>query len=132
MAQGVLPFNYEAEKNRSGMTALAGLPTFLDLGVGLRAAGVDRSTRGRAAGHAGLERSAGGHVADPAQSRWRRLCGRPLDVARRSRLCRVDVSGGNARYGASRAPRTLTALSQRTHDGNAFAVIGLSVSFGVS
>jgi hypothetical protein len=31
MAQGVLPFKYEAEKNRSGMTALAGLPTYLDL-----------------------------------------------------------------------------------------------------
>ena len=25
MAQGVLPFKYEAEKNRSGMTALAGV-----------------------------------------------------------------------------------------------------------
>jgi hypothetical protein len=31
MAQGVLPFKYEAEKNRSGMTALAGLPTYLEL-----------------------------------------------------------------------------------------------------
>jgi hypothetical protein len=29
MAQGVLPFKYEAEKNRGGMTALAGLPTYL-------------------------------------------------------------------------------------------------------
>src|ERR1035441_3839238 len=43
MAQGVLPFNYEAEKNRSGMTALAGLPTFLDLAsvCGLQAS-IDR------------------------------------------------------------------------------------------
>jgi hypothetical protein len=31
MAQGVLPFKYEAEESRSGMTALAGLPTYLDL-----------------------------------------------------------------------------------------------------
>lgn len=31
MAQGVLPFKYEEEKNSSGMTALAGLPAFLDL-----------------------------------------------------------------------------------------------------
>jgi hypothetical protein len=31
MAQGVLPFNYEAEESRSGMTALAGLPTYLEL-----------------------------------------------------------------------------------------------------
>ena len=31
MAQGVLPFKYEEEKNGSGMTALAGLPIYLDL-----------------------------------------------------------------------------------------------------
>ena len=31
MAQGVLPFKYEAEKKTTGMTALAGLPTYLDL-----------------------------------------------------------------------------------------------------
>jgi len=31
MAQGVLPFKYEAEKNTTGMTALAGLPVYLDL-----------------------------------------------------------------------------------------------------
>jgi hypothetical protein len=31
MAQGVLPFKYEAAESRSGMTALAGLPTYLDL-----------------------------------------------------------------------------------------------------
>jgi hypothetical protein len=31
MTQGVLPFKYEEEKNHSGMTALAGLPVYLDL-----------------------------------------------------------------------------------------------------
>ena len=31
MAQGVLPFKYEAEKQTTGMTALAGLPAYLDL-----------------------------------------------------------------------------------------------------
>jgi hypothetical protein len=31
MAQGVLPFKYETEKNTTGMTALAGLPMYLDL-----------------------------------------------------------------------------------------------------
>jgi len=31
MAQGVVPFKYEAEKKTTGMTALAGLPTYLDL-----------------------------------------------------------------------------------------------------
>jgi len=31
MAQGVLPFKYEEEKTKSGMTALAGLPVYLDL-----------------------------------------------------------------------------------------------------
>ena len=31
MAQGVLPFKYEEEENGNGMTALAGLPIYLDL-----------------------------------------------------------------------------------------------------
>ena len=31
MTQGVLPFQYEREKNDTGMTALAGLPAYLDL-----------------------------------------------------------------------------------------------------
>jgi len=31
MTQGVLPFKYEEGKNHSGMTALAGLPVYLDL-----------------------------------------------------------------------------------------------------
>ena len=31
MSQGVLPFQYEEEKKSSGMTALAGLPAYLDL-----------------------------------------------------------------------------------------------------
>jgi len=33
MAQGVLPFKYEEEKGPSGMTALAGLPAYLELAV---------------------------------------------------------------------------------------------------
>ena len=31
MSQGILPFKYEAEKETTGMTALAGLPVYLDL-----------------------------------------------------------------------------------------------------
>lgn len=31
MAQGALPYKYEEEKNAAGMTALAGLPVYLDL-----------------------------------------------------------------------------------------------------
>ena len=31
MAQGVLPYKYEEEKTEAGMTALAGLPVYLDL-----------------------------------------------------------------------------------------------------
>ena len=31
MAQGVLPFKYETEKKANGLTALAGLPAYLDL-----------------------------------------------------------------------------------------------------
>ena len=38
MPQGVLPFKYQGEKSSSGMTALAGLPAYLDLAyaAGLR------------------------------------------------------------------------------------------------
>lgn len=31
MSQGILPYQYEEEKNKSGMTSLAGLPLYLDL-----------------------------------------------------------------------------------------------------
>jgi len=31
MPQGILPYKYEEEKTTSGMTALGGLPTYLDL-----------------------------------------------------------------------------------------------------
>ena len=31
MPQGVLPFQYQEETSSAGMTALAGLPTYLDL-----------------------------------------------------------------------------------------------------
>ena len=31
MAQGVLPFKYESEKKATGLTALGGLPAYLDL-----------------------------------------------------------------------------------------------------
>lgn len=31
MPQGVLPYKYEEEKTNTGMTALAGLPVYLDL-----------------------------------------------------------------------------------------------------
>ena len=31
MAQGALPYKYEEEKQASGMTALAGLPVYMDL-----------------------------------------------------------------------------------------------------
>ena len=38
MAQGLLPFQYEVEKKQGGMTALGGLPLYLDLAhsLGLR------------------------------------------------------------------------------------------------
>ena len=31
MSQGILPFKHETERNTTGMTALAGLPVYLDL-----------------------------------------------------------------------------------------------------
>lgn len=53
MPQGTLPFKYEAENTRTGMTSLAGLPTYLELAhvAGLRKSvekhlGVRRGTQG--------------------------------------------------------------------------------------
>jgi hypothetical protein len=42
MTQGILPFKYETEKNAAGMTALAGLPVYLDLA---RAIGLHKSIK---------------------------------------------------------------------------------------
>ncbi len=42
MAQGVLPFKYESEKKTTGMTALAGLPIYLDLA---KVIGLNKSIR---------------------------------------------------------------------------------------
>ena len=50
MKQGVMPFQYEEEKSSTGMTALSGLMTYLEL---MQAAGL-RSSVGR---HVGLRES---------------------------------------------------------------------------
>ncbi len=42
MAQGILPFKYEVEKKTTGMTALAGLPAYLDLA---KVMGISKSIR---------------------------------------------------------------------------------------
>ncbi|MEE8434600.1 MAG: IS1380 family transposase, partial [bacterium] len=44
MAQGVLGFQYEGEESATGMTALAGLPVYLDL---FAAMGLSRSIEGQ-------------------------------------------------------------------------------------
>jgi hypothetical protein len=48
MTQGVLPYQYEPEKNDTGMTSLAGLPAYLDLShaIGLWKS-IDKNLRGR-------------------------------------------------------------------------------------
>ena len=48
MKQGVLPFQYEQEKSSPGMTAMAGMMTYLELmhAAGLRSSG--RAPRGTA------------------------------------------------------------------------------------
>ena len=51
MKKGVVPFQYEEEKSSTGMTALGGLPTYLDLAqvVGSRAS-VERHMKFREGG----------------------------------------------------------------------------------
>jgi len=41
MSQGVLSFNYEEEKSKAGMTALGGLPVYMDM---THVMGLSRST----------------------------------------------------------------------------------------
>jgi hypothetical protein len=55
MAQGVLPFKYEKEKTNTGMTALAGLPVYLDLAkvIGLSKS-IEKHLKVRKADRAGL------------------------------------------------------------------------------
>ena len=47
MAQGILPFKYETEKKTTGMTALGGLPTYLDLAQVMGNTEASKSTRRR-------------------------------------------------------------------------------------
>ena len=56
MKQGVMPFQYEEEKSSTGMTALSGLMTYLEL---MQAAGsevIGRTPRGSAGERSGLDR----------------------------------------------------------------------------
>ena len=66
MKQGVLPFQYEEEKSSTGMTALSGLPAYLELA---HAAGL-RSSLERRVGlrrWSGLDGQPDNHVADTAE-----------------------------------------------------------------
>ena len=70
MQQGALPFQYAEEKNSTGMTALAGLATYLDLFqvADLRVSGTSRGASGR---WSGLEQPDGHLVNTTEPGRWR-------------------------------------------------------------
>jgi hypothetical protein len=133
MAQGVLPFKYEAEKNRRGMTALAELPTYLDLasvcGLSIdRHMGVRRGGRGWSDADTLLRRRPGERAHQrAARSRTRRDVdrrrspssdgrsdsrGQPA-ATRGERIDAVVGDGGAlpARIGATVARRTATSGS---------------------
>jgi hypothetical protein len=69
MAQGVLPFKYEEEKRESGMTALAGLPVYLDLARGAGIIGEYIAVSPRE--EAGLDGCTDGVVVDVIEPCWR-------------------------------------------------------------
>ena len=46
LKQGVLPFSYECEPTESGMTALAGLPAYLELAAVARVTGFSPASSG--------------------------------------------------------------------------------------
>ena len=67
MKQGVLPFQYEQEKSSPGMTAMAGMMTYLELmhAAGLRSS-VERHV-GTAGVWSGLDGQPSGQLADTAE-----------------------------------------------------------------
>ena len=74
ITQGVLPFRYEVERTACGMTALAGLPAYLD-GDGERSMGLTSAPyEGMGGAEAGMDRQTSSNGAGAAQSGWWRLC----------------------------------------------------------
>jgi hypothetical protein len=73
MAQGVLPFKYEEEKKTTGMTALAGLPVYLDLVQKDRAYKINPETSRSARRWTGLDRQSDSNSPDTAKSGRRGL-----------------------------------------------------------
>ena len=72
MAQGILPYKYEEERSEGGMTALAGLPVYLELASVLGMGGMyPDSSEGK---RARVERRAGGALLGAAQLGRGRLC----------------------------------------------------------
>ena len=72
MAQGALPFKYEEQLKGGGMTALAGLPVYLDLAhvMGLsRSVGKHLEVRASGRGWTGSD------IACVIKPCWWRLCG---------------------------------------------------------
>ena len=65
MKQGLLAFQYEEEKSTTGMTALSGLMTYVEL---MHVAGVvGGAPRGSAGRWSGLDGQPDNHVADTAE-----------------------------------------------------------------
>ena len=67
MKQGLLAFQYEEEKSTTGMTALSGLMTYVELmhGAGLRSS--VEPPRGSAGRWSGLDGQPDNHVADTVE-----------------------------------------------------------------
>ena len=75
MAQGILPYKYEEERNEVGMTAMAGLPIYLDLAWVLGVGGLYPGSRACKEIGSGVDRRAGRALFDIAESGGGRLCG---------------------------------------------------------
>ena len=67
MKQGVLPFQYEQEKSSPGMTAMAGMMTYLEVDARSRFEVVGRAPRGTAGVWSGLDGQPSGQLADTAE-----------------------------------------------------------------
>ena len=123
MKQGVLPFQYEQEKSSPGMTAMAGMMTYLEL---MHAAGL-RSSVER---HVGLRECGQGWTDSQVVSSLilLNLAGGEsvvLDVLEKDALCRVLREGS---YGMGRRERrALEELACRASAEHAIGVGGVPV-----
>ena len=125
MSQGVLGFKYERGERETGLTALGGLPLYLELAVVI---GLGKSIQ---SGRARLERCSGGTGADSDESGWWGACGRFEAVGGRRRFLSGTEAGGVSRVAEEGETGAGAAMAERAAADGAVALGRVPVFGGV-